>query len=944
VAVETEFGLLGPLLVRRAGRTPEIPLGKQRALLAALLLNANRVVPIGEIAEVLWGDEPPASARMTIQNYIKRLRKALDGDDARIATAPLGYLIRVEPGELDVSRFAAAQEAARRSARQGDWELAAAQLREALSLWRGEPLADAPSQLLAQRHVPRLAEMRLQAVEARIDADLHLRRHADVIAELRLLAGSHPLRERLHALLMLALYRDGQQGEALAAYQRARRALLEELGVEPGPELRQLEGQVLNADPALQPFPASDGHRAPAAAPPRQQTPAGPPRQLPAPVRHFAGRSRELGALTRLIDLACDDAPSTVVISAISGTAGVGKTALAVHWAHQVAGRFPDGQLYVNLRGYDPGQPMPAADALAAFLRALGVAGQDIPAGQDERAARFRSLLADRRMLVVLDNARHADQVRPLLPGGAGSLVLVTSRSQLAGLVAAEGAHPVTLDLLSEADALQLLARRVGPERIAAEPGAAAELIALCARLPLALAIAAARAALHPDLSLAALASELRDARGRLDALDAGDSASSVRVAFSWSYRHLPGQTARIFRLLGVHPGPDITAAATASLAGVTLADARRALPELTRANLLDEQAPGRYAFHDLLRAYAAELASAEDGLEARQAATRRMADHYLHTACAARRVLNPRHEEITAPAQHPGVLPEDIAGYEQAMAWFDAEHRVLLAMVGHAADAGLDTHAWQLSATLMTFLYRRGTWDSLVTVQHTGLAAALRLGDSQAQAIAHTSLGEAQNLVGRYQEAHSHFMRALDLCRQAGNRVGEGRVHNALLVHFERQDRYSDAVDHGLRALSAFRAVGDKALQAIALNNTGYCHAQLGNYQQALERCQQAMTLLQELGDRNGQAFTWDSLGFAYLRLGRRDEAVDCYQRALAIARQLGDRFNQADVLTHLGDAHLATDNPREARVAWQQALDILDDLHHSSASVLREKLRAPG
>ena len=463
-----EFRLLGPLTVRSGTAIVQVPRGKQRAVLAALLLNANRVVPVEDLAETLWGSDPPPSARVTIQNYVMRLRKALgDTSECPISTQPPGYLIRVDAGDLDVARFEARLTAARAAARDGSWDTAASEARAALALWRGEPLADVDSELLAQREVTRLAELRLQALEARIDADLHLGRNAEVIVELRHLAECHPLREHLRGLLMLACYRDGRQAEALAAYADARRVLVGELGAEPGTGLRELHQRILAADPALElpqvERPAADGAEPVV------------PRQLPAAVRHFTGRALELALLTGWVDQAGQERPGTVVISAIGGTAGVGKTALAVHWAHQVADRFPDGQLYVNLRGYDTDGPVPAADALAGFLRALGVPGQDIPADADERAARYRSLLAGRRILMVLDNAGSVDQVRPLLPATPGCAAVVTSRDSLAGLVARDGAYRLDLDLLPLPDAIGLLRALIG-ERATADPDAAAEL------------------------------------------------------------------------------------------------------------------------------------------------------------------------------------------------------------------------------------------------------------------------------------------------------------------------------------------------------------------------------------------------------------------------------------------------------------------------------------
>jgi DNA-binding SARP family transcriptional activator/Tfp pilus assembly protein PilF len=929
VAAEAEFCLLGPLVVRRGGVVVPVTAGKQRVVLAALLLSANRVVSLEELNAALWGLAPPASARVTLQNYVKRLRQGLGGAaGSRISTLPQGYMITVAADELDVSRFEGLVGRARKAAGEGAWDRAAAQLRRALSLWRGEPLAGVPSKLLAEREAPRLAEMRLQAIEARIDADLHLGRHGEVIGELRQLAGVHPLRERLHALLMLALYRDGQQAEALAAFQRARRVLIEELGSEPWPELRALQRQILTADPVL---------RLPALGP---GGPAGEPRQLPAAVAHFAGRTDELKALTGVLDAAA--AGGTAVISAIGGTAGVGKTALAVHWAHQVAGRFPGGQLYVNLRGFDPSAaPLTPADAVRRFLDALGVPAAQIPAGPEAQQGLYRSLLAGRRMLIVLDNARDAAQVRPLLPGDPGCLVLATSRSQLASLVAAEGAHPLTLDVLSPAEARSLLERRLGPERVATQPQAAAELARLCAYLPLALAIAAARAALNPAQPLGSLAAQLRDAASRLDALDTGDAAASVRAVFSWSYRQLPEPAARMFRLLSIHPGPDITAPAAASLAAIPTGQARHALTQLTRASLLTEHAPGRYAFHDLLRAYATEQATTHDSQPDRHAATHRTLDHYLHTASAADLALYPIRRAFTVTPPQPGVLPEEIADYQQAMAWFEAEHRVLLAAIAQAASTGFDTHAWQLPLTLTIFLERQGHWDDYAPTQQTALAAAQRLGDRTAQAFVRRSLARASMMLGSYPDARAHYEQALELSRQLGDRAGQGRAHFGLSQVCEKLGRYDQALAHNMQALDLHRATGDRTLQATALNNIGWCHAQLGDYQQALPYCEQALALHQELGEHNGEAHTWDSIGYARHHLSQYPQAIACYQQALALFRDQGDRFSQAEVLIHLGDSHDADGQPRAAREAWEQALAVLGDLDHPRADEIRARLQ---
>jgi tetratricopeptide (TPR) repeat protein/transcriptional regulator with XRE-family HTH domain len=665
------------------------------------------------------------------------------------------------------------------------------------------------------------------------------------------------------------------------------------------------------------------------------------PRQLPRAVPGFTGRVAQLAALTRILDQASADTPGTVVISAIGGTAGVGKTALALHWAHQVAARFGDGQLYVNLRGFDPaGVPMAAEDAVRGLLDALGVPPERIPAQPEARAGLYRSLLANRRVLIMLDNARDEQQVRPLLPASPASLVIVTSRNQLGGLAAADRARMVTLDVLSQDEAVQMLTARIGASRAAAEPGAVAQIAALCARLPLALAVAAARAESRLDLPLTALAAELRDRARLLDALDAGDPAASVRAVFSWSYRQLSTEAARMFRLLGLHPGPDISAPAAASLAGLELPAARRAFGELARAHLISEHVPGRYTFHDLLRAYAAEQAQAGEDDQARQAATGRMLDHYLHTAARAALLLDPAREPIALAPPGTGVKPEHLAGRQPALAWFEAEHQVLLAAVALAAGSGFDAHAWQLSWAMTSFLQARGHWQEWVTAQRTALAAATRLGDAAAQALSGRLLAMACIELGDHDQARGHFADSLTLYQRLGSPLGQARIHQSLGVLAGRQGRYADAIGHAEQALRLYQAIGDKKSEGAVLNNVGWYHCLLGDYQQARAFCRRALTLSAETGNRRHEGHAWDSLGHAEYHLGNLAEAAACYERALSLNRESGDRLNEAATLTHLGDTHQAVGDPGRARDAWQQALDILEELHHPDAEEVRAKL----
>ncbi|HZM79714.1 MAG TPA: tetratricopeptide repeat protein [Candidatus Limnocylindrales bacterium] len=672
------------------------------------------------------------------------------------------------------------------------------------------------------------------------------------------------------------------------------------------------------------------------------------PAQLPADTAAFTGRTRHLAGLDKFLP-GGNEAPATAVaISAIGGTAGVGKTALAVHWAHRVRDRFPDGQLYVNLRGFDPGgQVMSPAEALRRFLDALEVPPERIPADLDAQAALYRTQLARRRMLIVLDNARDSVQVRPLLPGASTCLVLVTSRNQLSGLVAADGAHPITLGLLTQAEARQLLTHRLGPERVTAEPDAVEQIIAACARLPLALAIVAARAATEPHLPLHALAGELRDnnssgSSGWLDTLSTDDPATDVRAVFSWSYRTLTPDAAGLFRLLGLHPGPDTSTAAAASLAALSLAEVRSLLGELTRANLLIEHVPGRYTFHDLLRAYATEQAHTTDPDQQRHAATHRILDHYLHTSHTAALLLDPYRDPIALTAAQPGVIPEHPADYQQALDWFTAEHPVLLAAVDRSAT-GFDTHTWQLTWALGDFLALRGHWHGWAATGQAAVAAAERLANLTAQAGAHRRLAHAYLQLGRLDDAHIQLRHALDLHTQAGDLAGQARTHFSLGYLWERRGCPAEVLHHARQSLDLYQVAGHRRGQARALNAVGWSHALLGDHQQALTSCQQALTLFQELDDRLGQAAAWDSLGYAHYHLGHHDQAIICSQHSIGLYQDLGDRYFEAHVLSHLGDTHHAAGNLQAARDAWQQALTILEQLDHPDAETVRAKLHHP-
>jgi DNA-binding SARP family transcriptional activator len=929
---EVRFAVLGPVRAWQAEAELDLGQPKQRAVLAALLVREGAQVTLEQLIDGVWGEQAPATAAKVIRSYIYQLRLVLGRDGTgHIRSADGGYVL--EPGpQLDLARFADLVARARQARKDGDPAAAAGRFAEGLGLWAGTALAGIPGPGAAAQRT-RLGELRLTVQEEHLATAVDLGSYDQAATELSALVAGHPLRERLRELQMHALYGAGRQAEALEAFRQAARLLRDELGIDPGPGLRTMHQRILGADPALlRPAPAP---LPPATAPP----PAPVPAQLPADIAHFTGRAAQLDALTAL----AQNAGSAVVITAIGGTAGIGKTALAVHWAHRHAPSFPDGQLYVNLRGFDPaGIPLEAEAAVRGFLHALGVPPARIPADPGAQAALYRSLLAGQRMLIVLDNARDPAQVRPLLPGSPGSLALVTSRSQLTGLAAADGARSLTLDLLTPREARDLLARRLGADRVTAEPGAAEELAGLCARLPLALNITAARAAARPAFPLAVFAAQLRQARDRLTALDAGDETADVRAVFSWSYRALSPAAARTFRLLGIHPGPDATAPATASLTAVSREQASAALNELASAHLLSEHAPGRYAFHDLLRAYAVEQARTHDTDEERHEALCRALDHYLHTAYAADRLLHAVRDTITLSPPRPGAAPEELADDQQAWLWLAAEHPVLLAAIAQAAVHGFDLHACQLLWILLTFFERRGNWRDSLPVQAVSLAAAQRLVNLAEQARAYRVLGTFCGRLGSYADAEAHLHRALELYRQLDDHAGQGATHYNLVTALELQGRYREALGHAQQALVLCRAAGHQAGQAVALNAVGWLCSLLGDHQQGLDSCQQALTLYRDLGDQAGEAGALDSLGHAHHHLGHHRQAIECYRQALDLFRKIRNRYDEAITLNNFGDTHHAAGDDDAARDAWEQAQAIFEDLQHPDAEQVRQKLKA--
>jgi DNA-binding SARP family transcriptional activator/tetratricopeptide (TPR) repeat protein len=923
--------ILGRVRVSRDGRG--VPLGDtaQRAILGLLVLAGGQPLSRADLTDALWGEAPPASAANIIQTHVKHLRRLLEPDRPARAPSVLlprvgdGYALQVAAEQVDLASFRKLVAAA---AGGREPTPVVTLLGQALRLWDGPPLADVPVLAAHPRRITLVRERRA-AVARWSDAMIAAGAAAEAVPILEELAATEPLDEATKARLVRAYHAAGQRARALGVYHETRRQLADELGLDPGAELTAAHAALLAGErPAERP--AEPGRI--------RDRPV--PALLPAEARDFTGRAAELAELDR--------AAGGAAVCVVSGTAGVGKTALAVSWAHRAKARFPDGQLYVDLRGYDRAQPMTRGEALDRLLAALGVSDQEIPLDIEDRAGRYRTEVADRRLLVLLDNAGSADQVRPLLPGTRSCAVVVTSRDSLAGLVALDGARRLELAPLRPGDAVGLLRTLIGA-RAEADPASTAVLADRCARLPLALRIAAERVTGRPAAPLAELVADLADHQRRLEVLDAGgDDRAAVRTVFSWSYDRLPAEPAAAFRLLGLHPGPDFDTPAVAALADTDLAGARRWLDTLVRAHLVQPTGPDRYGMHDLLRGYAAELARDQDGAAAVAAALTRLLDHYLAAVAAAMDLLYAadRHHRprVDPPATPVPALPDADA----ARAWLDAHRGLLVDVCAHAATRGWPAHAVRLSGLLFRYLEGGHSLDALVVHQHA-LTAARATGDRAGAAHALTDLGVAQRLLGRYGPAGEHLRRAVALHRETGERVGEARALSNLGIVDERLGDNDAAIDHHERALLLYRQAGDRHGEASTLNNLASVYPTLGGYDAAAEHYRQALARYREIGDRMGEGTVLSNFGKVEADLDRHDTAIEAYQQALSIFRDLGHHYGEAAVLNNLGDTEALLGRYGTAVEHQRRALSIFRDLGHRYGEVcglnsLGEALLAAG
>ena len=968
-----KFRLLGPLEVRVGEDWKGIGAPKWRSVLAALLINAGQIVSADALISEVWGDEPPVKAANLISIYVLRLRRLLsDADSSLLVTRAPGYQLRVAATDTDALLFEAMVRDGRRVFGSGDPQGAAHQLTEALALWYGRPLADVRATPLVEAEAERLAELRLGALELRITAELACGGLDQAVPEIRRLLADHPLREGLWLQLMRALDGAGRHAEALEVYGQARQAISGQLGVDPGAELRQLYADLLAKDqtglrgtisagtvaarprkPASgksRPAAAPDTSAAPAAAPaaagtrpgrgPRSSAPT--PAQLPADVTDFTGRDEQVKRLCELLAGAGADSDTGAVrIAVVAGAGGLGKTSLAVHAAHRVRRKFPDGQLYVDMLGATP-TPLSPGDVLARFLRDLGVDGRQIPVDEDERAGRYRTALANRRMLVVLDNARDAAQVRPLLPGAASSAVLVTTRSRMPDLAST---RLVDLNVLDDDEALTLFIKAVGDDRAAAEPEATAELLDACAGLPLAIRICAARLATRSGWSIQAMASRLRDEHHRLDELRAGDLA--VRASFQVSFASLlttagPDDIAPAdaFRLLGLWQGPSITAAAAAALFGTPEYLAANALETLVDVHLLESTGPDRYKFHDLLRVYSSERAVADLSGPERDTAIGRLLGWYMRTADAAAQVILPHRYQVPLEAGLAGQPALSFSATDDALAWYDSERVNVVAATRQAAASGLHDIAWRLPAPLISMFNRRGNWADCIATHRIALESARQAGNRQGEAWVLNNLGQALGFT-QMSEGIELLERSLAIRREIGDRLGEAQAANNLSDAYVVLGRTDEALDLLRRALELNREVGYRYGEGLVLNNLGEAFLALARPDEAIDYLLQARRVFAEIALQHGVGYSLHNLGRAHLSLGQDTEALDCLQQALVIHTKAGDRHRQAFTLRYLGLAQNHNGLAAEASESWQQAAAIFDDLGDSAqAAEIRAKL----
>jgi DNA-binding SARP family transcriptional activator/tetratricopeptide (TPR) repeat protein len=927
------FAVLGPVRVWRGATELVIGTKHQRLLLALLLAKAGRLVEVSELVDFLWGHDIPPTAVNMVHRYVGALRRVLEpGLPPRETGRWLlrdvgGYRLVLHDSCLDLAEFRAEVTAGRRLSGEGDDLAALDAFIAGLHLWRGRCAAGLGAAVDTHPEFVAIEHEYIGAVRDAAQAALRCGGAARVLPSLRDAAIRSPFDEGLQSELLLVLAADGNQSEAIAAYGRIRGHLTEELGVEPGPELQAAYRAVISrGDGAAVEAPTSGtpvATGAAAAVPPVPPMPAVPPAQLPSDLRVFAGRAELTRDGVRLLR----GQRSSLPILVFDGMPGVGKTTLAVHVAHAVAPHFPDGQLYADLRGFDPdsriAQPV---DVLQAFLGALGVGQDVIPASLDARAALYRSMVAGRQMLIVLDNARDAQQVRPLLPGTAGHAVLVTSRGRLSSLAATNGAYLRSLDVLSVDDARDCLARRLGSARIAAEPRAVEQIIERCGRLPLALAIVAARAAADADHHLTAIAQELSSDTTTLDGFTDDELERDLRTVFTWSYRLLSPEAARMLRLLSLHPGPEVTVEVAASLAGVAPEHARSQMTELVRTRLLNRQQSNRYRLHDLVRAYAAELRAGEESLSAQDEARRRLISHFLCSTYATSQAIRPEYTPIGQPEQLADVMPERFDNRAAASAWFMAERSNIRAVVEATSDDDSDA-CWHLSLfakEMYTFHLLLREWEATA---RTALNAAQRSNNMKGMAYSHHSIAGAYHFMGDPTASSYHLGEAAELFQENGDSLGQAQILVNLGYIAQTQRKYQESIQHLRPALEVFQDAGRRDLQLNALTIIADDYRAVGDLQSSQDAALAAAQLARELKDLRQEDRMMTTLASIYSDQGRHAAALKIIIYYLALNASEGNVQAEMNTRVSLGDILYASGEISDACLVWAKLLEEMDE-----------------
>ncbi|HZM78799.1 MAG TPA: BTAD domain-containing putative transcriptional regulator [Candidatus Limnocylindrales bacterium] len=904
--IQTEIKVLGPVAVRGPHGFALLSGTRQKCLVALLALSNGRPLGRERLVDAMWGEDPPRTAIKTLHSHVARVRQALAdcGLPGLLVTQGQSYVFTAPREVIDAFRFEDHVLAARRHLGAGEQAAAITRLRSALELWLDEALADAAPAGWAEAEVARLHEAKLNATEDLWEAELASGHYAAAVGELSRLVAAYPLRERLVGLNMLALYRCGRHAEALDAYQRLRTHLADELGVDPSPELQRRFTAMLRHDPSLGVAGASSV-----------------PAQLPATVGHFTGRTEALSKLDAL-----GQPGSEHRFAVISGQAGIGKTALAVAWAHRVASRFTAGQLVIDLRGHDPDSALSPAQALGHLLQGLGVSANRIPVQLEDLVTLYRSLTSGKPILVVLDNAGSVDQVLPLVPSTDTGFLLITSRQRLSALAAYHAMTFIPLDALATADAKTLLGRVAGADRVEREPRAVAAIAELCGGLPLALRIAAARLVAEPDRSIGQLADDLT-AGNTLDELSVPGDTRSVRTVFSGAYRALPPETAKLFRRLGWHPGSTFDAHVAAAIAGLDPAQARAGLASLAAEHLIVPSGD-RYRFHDLLRLYAAECTRRDEPETAHEQIVARLLDWYLAMAHAANQVIGPARNRVTpTPVHVPAQLPFG-GKHDEILSYLDGEHGNMMPIVRYAAEHGHDVAAWQLTYLLTGFFEYRGYWAERLELCRLGLAAAERLGDGFAAGLMLSTLGVACVELHRFHDALEHLRLAFERMESVGDKRGQGVALNNMAVACIGLRRYAGAVDAAGQALVLHRAQNHTVGTALALNNLGYSYAELGRFDVALPHLAEALTISRRLRNPRLEAGVLNTLGEVHLDAGDPQAALDSLTEALSARRAIGDRRNEAETLNLLGLTHLKLGDPGAALDCLSEAVVISGDV----------------